>query len=94
MKTNLRIGMILDNEFSGDMRVENEVQALVNAGHEVFVFCINYGSKPEKENYHGASIIRIPISKFAKNKLNGLNNTIFNFYPGWWSKRLVKTKNM
>ena len=30
--------MILDNEFSGDMRVENEVQALVNAGHEVFVF--------------------------------------------------------
>ena len=43
MKTNLRIGMILDNEFSGDMRVENEVQALVNAGHEVFVFCINYG---------------------------------------------------
>jgi len=89
MKTNLRIGMILDNEFSGDMRVENEVQALVNAGHEVFVFCLTYGSKPESENYHGASIIRIPISKFAKNKLNGLNNTIFNFYPGWWSKRVL-----
>ncbi len=81
--------MILDNEFSGDMRVENEVQALVKAGHEVFVFCLTYGTKPERETYRGASIIRIPISKFAKNKLNGLNNTIFNFYPGWWSKRIL-----
>lgn len=89
MKNNLRIGMILDNEFSGDMRVENEVQALVKAGHEVFVFCLTYGTKPERETYRGASIIRIPISKFAKNKLNGLNNTIFNFYPGWWSKRIL-----
>ena len=89
MKPKLQIGMILDNEFSGDMRVENEVQALVKGGHNVFVFCLTYGSKPEKEIYHGASIIRIPISKFVKNKLNGLNNTIFNFYPGWWSKRIL-----
>lgn len=90
MKKGLKIAMILDNEFSGDLRVENEVQALQSAGHEVFVLCLTYGIKPQNEDYHGAKIIRLPISKFWKKKMNGLNNTIFNFYPYWWKKRIVK----
>jgi len=94
MTRKLSIGMILDNEFSGDLRVENEVQALQKAGHKVFVFCLTYGSKDKQESYHGASIIRIPISKFWKKKLNGLNNTIFNFYPIWWKRKIIKLCNV
>ncbi len=81
----MRIGMILDNEFTGDLRVENEVTTLQNAGYQVFVLCINYGSKKNFEEFNGASIIRIPLSLFVKNKLRGLNNTIFNLYPIFWS---------
>ena len=81
----MRIGMILDNEFTGDLRVENEVIALQNAGHNVFLLCLNFGSKKNHENFHGAEVFRIPISKFIKKKLVGLNNTIFNLYPTFWS---------
>ena len=77
--------MILDNEFTGDLRVENEVMALQNAGHQVFVLCLNYGIKNSFEDFYGAEIIRISISKFVKKKLVGLNNTIFNLYPIFWS---------
>ena len=35
----MKIGMLLDNEFTGDLRVENEATSLVKAGHEVFILC-------------------------------------------------------
>lgn len=88
----MRIGMILDNEFTGDLRVENEVTALQNAGHSVFILCLNFGTKKDHENFQGAKIFRISIPKFIKKKLVGLNNTIFNLYPIFWSihiKRFV-----
>ena len=89
----MRIGMILDNEFTGDLRVANEVIALQNAGHDVFLLCLNFGSKKSYENFYGAKIFRISISKFVKKKLVGLNNTIFNLYPIFWSihiKRFIE----
>ncbi len=86
----MRIGMILDNEFTGDLRVENEVVTLQNAGHQVFVLCLNYGSKRNYEEFGGAKIIRIPLSLFIKNKLRGLNNTIFNLYPIYWAMQIKK----
>ncbi|VAX24136.1 Glycosyl transferase, group 1 [hydrothermal vent metagenome] len=81
----MRIGMILDNEFTGDLRVENEVTTLQNAGHKVFVICLNFGTKKNREVFNGAEIFRISIPKFIKKKLVGLNNTIFNLYPIFWS---------
>ena len=86
----MRIGMILDNEFTGDLRVENEVMSLRNAGFDVFVLCLNYGSKPEYEDFHGAKIIRISKSKGIIKKLRALTNTIFNFYPHWWAKHIIE----
>ncbi len=86
----MRIGMILDNEFTGDLRVENEVIALQNAGHDVFVLCFNYGDKLDFEEFSGAKIIRFKISKNFKNKLRFLNNTIFDIYSLLWS---IKIKN-
>lgn len=77
--------MILDNEFTGDLRVENEVITLQNAGHKVFVLCLNFGAKKNHEKYSDAEIFRISMPKVIKKKLVGLNNTIFNLYPIFWS---------
>ncbi len=86
----MKIGMILDNEFSGDLRVENEAVALSKAGHEVFVLCLNFGEKKNYEEFHGVKILRIPISRKLKKKLAGLNNTIFNFYPRFWARHIKR----
>jgi len=89
--------MILDNEFSGDLRVENEVITLQHKGFDVFVLCLNFGSKKKIEEFYGAKIYRISISKNIKKKLAALNNTIFNFYPIFWSKHIkqfIKENNI
>lgn len=81
--------MILDNEFTGDPRVENEVISLQKAGHEVFVLCFNYGNKKDMEDFHGAKIIRKRIPLQVKKKLNALNNTIINLYPIYWKNIII-----
>lgn len=84
----MNIGMILDNEFSGDLRVENEVIALSNAGFNVFVLCLNYGNKPNEEEFHKAKIIRIKVSKSIIKKLRALTNTLFDFYTTFWATKI------
>lgn len=85
----MNIGMILDNEFTGDMRVENEIYSLRQAGFNVSVLCFNHGNKPEREDFYGAQIRRISISLFKKNKMKGLMLTPFDFYTGYWAKKIV-----
>lgn len=80
--------MILDNEFTGDMRVENEVISLVEAGHQVYVLCFNYGNKKPFENYHGGEIVRIKINSKYKDKMKGLTNTFFDPYTKYWAKQI------
>lgn len=86
----MQIGMILDNEFTGDVRVANEVQSLQSAGHQVFVLCYTYGDKPQREIYCGATIVRFPVNKWWKNKIKGLNYTLFNIFPHWWKGKITK----
>ncbi len=38
----MRIGMILDESFPPDPRVENEALSLISGGNEVFLFCLDY----------------------------------------------------
>ena len=45
----MKIGMILDAEFPPDPRVENEAVSLVKNGHEVFLFCLQYGQQKPSE---------------------------------------------
>lgn len=85
----MKIGMVLDNEFTGDMRVENEVVSLVQAGHEVFVLCFNYGNKKSRENYEGGTILRIDIDAKVKGKMKGLTNFIIDPYTYYWSKKII-----
>ena len=57
----MKIGMILDNEFTGDLRVENEITALQKAGHQVFLLCLNFGGKKDYEEFGGAKIFRMSL---------------------------------
>ncbi|SHN03024.1 glycosyltransferase family 4 protein [Polaribacter sp. KT 15] len=60
----MKIGMILDASFPPDPRVENEAISLVNDGHEVFLFCLNYGDQKTSEVING-----IKVKRFTSNKL-------------------------
>ncbi len=85
----MKIGMFLDQKFYGDLRVENEVQALVFAGFNVTVFCFTFEDKFREDDYFGATIVHIPVSKNIVFKLRGLTNTIINIYP-YYLVKLVK----
>ena len=38
----MRIGMILDKSFPPDPRVENEARLLMDDGHELYLFCLDF----------------------------------------------------
>lgn len=85
----MNIGMLLDKEFYGDLRVENEVQALSNSGFNVYLFCFSFANNSSIDDYFGAKIIHIPVSKKVIYKLRGLTNTILNLYP-YYLKSLIE----
>jgi len=60
----MKIGMILDAPFPPDPRVENEAVSLVNAGHEVFLFCLKYANEKASETING-----IQVKRYSSNKL-------------------------
>lgn len=70
--------MILDKTFPPDPRVENEAIALIQNGHEVFLFCLTYENQLFDENYKGIFIKRYQSNKLIY-KLSALSYT-FPFY--------------
>ncbi len=58
-----RIGMVLDAPFPPDYRVEKEAITLLQAGFEVFLFCLHYGNRLEEEEYKGVHLRRYPFNK-------------------------------
>lgn len=55
----MNIGMILDNAFPPDPRVENEALALIQKGYKVSLFCIDYSHKEKEfEVINGISVFR------------------------------------
>lgn len=50
--------MILDAQFPPDPRVENEAISLINAGHELFLFCLKYNSTEKSEVINGINVVR------------------------------------
>jgi glycosyltransferase involved in cell wall biosynthesis len=84
----MRIGMILDKPFPPDPRVENEAISLLNAGHSVYLFCLNYNNSLESESVNGIKVRRYRANKLLY-KLAALAYT-FPFYGIFMS---VKIKN-
>ncbi|RCS28149.1 glycosyltransferase family 1 protein [Polaribacter sp. WD7] len=71
----MRVGMILDEEFPPDPRVENEALSLIEAGHEVFLFCLNYTKKFENKLINEIQVKSYPSTKLTY-KLSALAYTL------------------
>jgi glycosyltransferase involved in cell wall biosynthesis len=81
------IGMILDYTFPPDPRVENEAIALINKGHEVFLFSLKYSSVPTFEEINGIKVCRYKTNKLEY-KLSALAYT-FPFYTKLMQPRIL-----
>ena len=79
----MNIGVILDNEFDHDHRVQKEISLLVNDGHSVFVLCFDFGKTYKA--YDNIEVTRIRLPKKIKDLLV-LLSTNFSFYEFLWKK--------
>ena len=84
----MRILMVLDHEFPPDIRVENEIEALVEQGHEVHVACFTMKNKTAIDEFKGAIIHRKPIGKLIHKSSVGCLK--FPFYFNFWRSFLNK----
>jgi len=76
--------MILDHEFPPDIRVENEIEALVDAGHEIHLACFTRKNLSEYEKQENCHIHRKPISTLVyKSSVAALT---FPVYFRFWRK--------
>jgi glycosyltransferase involved in cell wall biosynthesis len=80
--TKPRIGMILDQQFPPDPRVENEAVSLADAGFEVFLWAYSFDNRDLEERYKNFNIYRTPASKYWIKKLRALVNTLplYNYF--------------
>lgn len=85
----MRIGMVLDQEFPPDLRVENEAVTLVNAGYEVFLLCFTYDKNlPTVTTYKNFQLVRIYKNHKIAKKGRALINTILDFYSLYWIRKI------
>jgi len=71
----MRIGMILDYAFPPDPRVENEAVSLINAGHKVYLFCLNYSDEMARQRINGIYVCRYKCT-IIDYKLSALAYTV------------------
>jgi glycosyltransferase involved in cell wall biosynthesis len=82
MPVKMKILMILESEFPPDIRVENEMLALTEAGHEVHLACSTRKNLPEKDHFGGIIIHRKRMSSFIYKSSVGCLK--FSFYFNFW----------
>jgi glycosyltransferase involved in cell wall biosynthesis len=80
----MKILMVLESEFPPDVRVENEILALSEAGHEIHLACSTRKNRPEIENFGKAVIHRKAITPFIYKSSVGCLK--FPFYFNFWRK--------
>ena len=78
----MKILMVLDHEFPPDVRVENEIEALTEAGHQVHIACYTMKNKALTDHFGKAIIHRKAISKFIHKTSVGCLK--FPFYFNFW----------
>ena len=76
--------MVLETEFPPDVRVENEMLALTDAGHEVHLACSTRKNRPEKESFGKSTVHRKKINSFIYKSSVGCLK--FPFYFNFWRK--------
>jgi len=95
-QTRLRIGMVLDNRFPPDERMEKEAVSLIDAGFEVYLLCFTFGDKPAEENYRGINLRRVYMPQNLYKKLSALILTVpfYRWFWYWKIKRFVKQEKI
>ncbi len=81
-----KIGMILDNVYPPDPRVENEAIELIKKGHTVFLCCLTYKNEIKKEIINGIHVRRY-LSNTLEYKLSALAYTI-SVYAFFMKKKI------
>ncbi|MFO7369520.1 MAG: glycosyltransferase family 4 protein [Bacteroidales bacterium] len=89
----MKILMVLDREFPPDIRVENEIAALQQGGHEIHIACYTQKNKPALEKTEQVSIHRKPISKFIyKSSIAILTLPFYNHFWKKYLREILKTQ--
>lgn len=83
----LKIGVIVDNEFDHDHRVQKQIRLLQQEGHQVYILCLDFGK--QYTNYTSVEVTRISLQKKIKDLLV-LLSTNFSFYEILWSYHIAK----
>jgi glycosyltransferase involved in cell wall biosynthesis len=84
----MKILMVLESEFPPDVRVENEIIALSEAGHEVHLACSTRKNRQQKDIFGKATVHRKPISQFIYKSSVGCLK--FPFYFNYWRKFIFR----
>lgn len=84
----ITLGVVVDNDFVSDVRVQKEVDLLQKKGFQVHVLCFGFDGKKYAEP-NDISISRIPIKKSKKNTLFFFFNRL-PFYENLWRKEIKK----
>lgn len=84
----MNIAMILDEEFRPDPRVQNEANALIDAGHTVSLFCLDYQNPSKIETIGEIRVFRYKASRIIYS-LSSLAYT-FPFYRWFLQPKLKK----
>ena len=83
--------MVLDREFPPDLRVENEIDTLIEAGYEIHLACYTHENKPLFEKSGNLFIHRKSISPLIyKSSVAILTLPLYRIF---WMK-FLKTQKM
>jgi glycosyltransferase involved in cell wall biosynthesis len=84
----MKILMVLESEFPPDVRVENEMLALTEAGYELHLACSTRKQRPEKEPFGKSIVHRKRISRFIYRSSVGCLK--FPFYFNFWREFIFR----
>ena len=83
----MNIGVVVDNEFDHDHRVQKEIRLLQDEGHLIFVLCFDF-NKTYKA-YPNLTVNRVRIPRKLRDLLV-LLSTNFKFYERLWQKHIAQ----
>lgn len=84
----MKILFILESEFPPDVRVENEMSALAEAGYEVHLACATRKNRAENEKFGEVFVHRKKMSDFIYKSSVGCLK--FPFYFNFWRKFIFR----
>ncbi len=82
------IGIVVDNDFNSDIRVQKEVDILKKNGYNINVLCFSFNNK-DYDLIEGVRVHRIKINKKLKDVLFFLFNRI-PIYEYFWKRQIIR----